>query len=274
MDTRLAGSIGERLGAGIQQGVQAFMAGVEQKRMKDEKKQQDEAALQFAIKAAPMLGLDPADHESLKAGIKGMGGGSQFLKFAQEAQYMKAQTDRMQAAEKSRMAAVKAFEETADGLWGATDTGAGGGELDFENFDIKKFAIKAKRYGADEEDIAGFANIVEDRKAEAPNFFTDPNTGATVSVLGKSQVLLGKPGDDKEPKKGDTVHFKPLGKDIIWNGSATNSLDAETGEPLYVVEVDPVTTARKYVKNPLVWGPAAGDGGVEIPDNLFGNVNF
>jgi hypothetical protein len=43
MDTRLAGSIGDRYAAGMQQAAQGFMMGMERQRAQKEKKEQEES---------------------------------------------------------------------------------------------------------------------------------------------------------------------------------------------------------------------------------------
>lgn len=100
MDTRLAGSIGDRIGAGLQQAAQGFVAGIERKRMKDEQKKKDEQALYFMQKLAPDLGLDPNDTETLKAGIDGMGGASQAIAAYSQIQQLKQQR---QAEQENRL---------------------------------------------------------------------------------------------------------------------------------------------------------------------------
>lgn len=84
MDTRLAGSIGDRFAAGLQQAAEGFAAGIERKKLKDEQKKKDDQALLFMQRVAPQLGLDPNDTETLKAGIEGMGGADRALQVASQ----------------------------------------------------------------------------------------------------------------------------------------------------------------------------------------------
>lgn len=196
MDTRLAGSVGDRLGAGIQQGVQAFMAGVEQKRMKDEKKAQDDAALQFAVKAAPMLGLDPNDTESLKAGIKGMGGGAQFLKFAQDAQseavrnqYTQALTQQLQ----TKMLEDAATKGKLSDIWAASKTATedGNSKVDFESF-----MVGASDAGISPERAAAFAAPMLPTKEREKPYVIDVE-GEKYLIHGNNTPVKLGPGVDK-----------------------------------------------------------------------------
>lgn len=276
MDTRLAGSIGDRFGAGLQQGVQAFAAGIEKKRAKEEKKRQDEQALQFVKSMAPRLGLDPSDEDTLKAGIEGMGGGAEVLRFGamlqqheQQAKQQAIALREAEAAERDQMALSKALPGVLRGSMTASEDGAA------PRFDVESFSEGLIDAGVRPQTALAWAERFARNPEAAVEFIQNPNTGQNYAVRGNT--LLREPAAQEGGRKaGDLVPHPALGRDVVWAERPQDIIDSKTGEALYLLKQDPVTGVRTLQKNPKVWPDAAQEqtGKVEIPPNLFGGVNW
>lgn len=275
MDTQLAGSIGDRLGAGIQQGVAAFAAGIERKRAKEEEKRKNEAALGTLKKfGARIPALKDLSDEDWKAGMEGMGGPSGVTQLAmqidqaeQQQKLMAARTKEIEAQQKEQEVVKASLPEVlAQSAAGATETG----EWDF---DPQKFISGMTAKGVSPDTALKYAQVFARNPGAAVQFIQNPQTGQAYAQLG--QTLIREPDKTETARKeGDTVMDEALGREIIWATQPYNRIDKKTGQPIYQLRMDPQTGDRVLTKNPAVWGPAGAPGKVTIPENLFGNVNF